>query len=447
MKRKRAEDWRHPFGIEPFGNSLGLEAVASRREKGFGRLGVFSDEILATIFGGLSAKDLCVSVATASKVMYALAYHEDFWRVLVLKHFDRENFQPQLTWRQTYLQRPSTPLRIDGFYSDLFYQSHYCATRPIEQSWLERENVDRVGGLTLEEFQTRYEVPNVPVILTDQMKQWPAISKWTDEYLKKQGGDSLFTAGGYQMTLDTYYKYAQHLRDDQPLYVFDKTFAQRLPILAHDYSVPKYFQQDLFQELGEEIRPDYRWLIIGPSRSGSSFHVDPNATSAWNAVIRGKKKWILIPPEYQPPGVFSSVDQSHVSTSVSLIEWFSNFYTEIQRQKIPVKECVVKQGEIMFVPNGWWHLVLNIEDSVAITQNYVSSANLINVLRFLRDKSDQVSGCREEYDVYSVFVDKLQQSQPQVVEKAMGEMKKQDTNGTWKNLMTTESSSFEFKFF
>jgi hypothetical protein len=35
-----------------------------------------------------------------------------------------------------------------------------------------------------------------------------------------------------------------------------------------------------------EGRPDYRWLIMGPARSGSSFHVDPNCNFAWNATIQ-----------------------------------------------------------------------------------------------------------------------------------------------------------------
>lgn len=66
--------------------------------------------------------------------------------------------------------------------------------------------------------------------------------------------------------------------------------------------VPEVFREDLFAVLGERARPDYRWLIMGPQRSGSSFHKDPNATSAWNAVVRGSKKWILFPPHIQPPG-------------------------------------------------------------------------------------------------------------------------------------------------
>ena len=69
------------------------------------------------------------------------------------------------------------------------------------------------------------------------------------------------------------------------------------------WQVPSLFQDDLFFVLDNESRPDFRWLIMGPARSGSSFHKDPNATSAWNAVIKGSKKWILFPPNTTPPGL------------------------------------------------------------------------------------------------------------------------------------------------
>lgn len=44
----------------------------------------------------------------------------------------------------------------------------------------------------------------------------------------------------------------------QPLYLFDKKFCKRAPQLAKDFSVPPYFQDDLFSVLGEDKRPDYR---------------------------------------------------------------------------------------------------------------------------------------------------------------------------------------------
>lgn len=34
-------------------------------------------------------------------------------------------------------------------------------------------------------------------------------------------------------------------------------------------------------------RPNRRWLVLGPARSGASWHVDPSATSAWNTLLAG----------------------------------------------------------------------------------------------------------------------------------------------------------------
>lgn len=127
---------------------------------------------------------------------------------------------------------------------------------------------------------------------------------------------------------------------------------------------------------------------------------------------------ILYPPGCVPPGVHPSPDGADVATPLSLVEWFLNFYDAIKTSKVKPIECVVNAGEMIFVPSGWWHLAINLEESLAVTQNYVSSANLAKVLKFLRPgRSDLVSGCsmEERSNLHERFTSQLQVLRPEVM--------------------------------
>jgi len=65
-------------------------------------------------------------------------------------------------------------------------------------------------------------------------------------------------------------------------------------------------------------------------------------------------------------GVMASEDGADVATSVSLVEWFLNFYEETQEGRVKPQECVVKAGEVLFVPRGWWHMALNLEVRILV---------------------------------------------------------------------------------
>lgn len=416
----------HPYGIRPFGNSF--SAIYDARTS-MGHFNILNDEVLLLVLSNLGA-EACSRLACASRGFLGYSYEEGNWRQFCIERFGGA-FSFKINWRNTFKYKISredyvrdTPLDCN-IYSDLLFTSWRCATVDLQElTNPTQENIERRSGLSIQQFIDEY-AGKKPVILTDIIDSWPA-RKWDFEYLLKREG--LFRAEAVDMTFTDYYAYMQQCQEEAPLYLFDKKQALASD-MAQDFTIPSYFSQDLFSVL--ENRPDYRWLIVGPERSGSSWHIDPNATCAWNAVIKGKKKWIL--SKSVPDGVYPSHDLSEVTSPVSLVEWYLNHYSAHSG----MIEAVCKEGELLYIPSSWWHSVINLEPSIALTQNLVDRSNLKNVLKFLRTKSEQVSGYNG--DLFADFMSGLKEKKPDLV--YLSEEKKTQWEG-----LTESKSLFKFSF-
>ena len=150
-------------------------------------------------------------------------------------------------------------------------------------------------------------------------------------------------------------------------------------------------------------------------------------SSAWNAVVRGSKYWIMFPTspsQPPPPGVFVSEDQSEVTSPLSIAEWLLGFHTQA-RATPGCAEGICEEGEVLHVPSGWWHLVVNLSPCIAVTQNFVPEAHLANVLDFMKTKPDQVSGFHQDVsNAYGLFVEKMRELYPEALDKALGKVER-----------------------
>jgi len=122
----------------------------------------------------------------------------------------------------------------------------------------------------------------------------------------------------------------------------------------------------------------------------------------------------MFPSSVLPPGVFVSEDQSEVTSPLSIAEWLLSFHTQA-RQVPGCLEGICREGEVIHVPSQWWHLVINLESTIALTENFVPKAHLRTTLRFLKQRADQVSGFRDGVkDVYGLFMRRLNAAYPEL---------------------------------
>ncbi|KAI8826462.1 hypothetical protein BJ741DRAFT_571205 [Chytriomyces cf. hyalinus JEL632] len=275
-----------------------------------------------------------------------------------------------------------------------------------------RIDVDQVSYA---DFVVRFERDGVPAVLTGVVRDWDAQREWTPQRLLERFHGEKFKIGEDDDGDPVYvqFSYFMHYclsggaaRDDSPLYIFDPNFGDRkrsntapTPLsptdtfppskptceMLLDYKIPRYFRDDLFQYTGSR-RPPHRWVVIGPERSGTGIHVDPLGTSAWNTLVFGHKRWALFPPTVPKHLVTMRGMPDHEAAT-----WFVMVYPRLHdsstidasgktlAERLGIIDIIQRPGETVFVPGGWHHLVINLDFTVGVTQNFCSVPNWENV--------------------------------------------------------------------
>jgi hypothetical protein len=481
------------------------------REKSLGDFSKLSDEVLLNHVLSEHVDDAktLMRFALASKMCFEFAAFDSLWKKLYLQKYglERADFSACGSWKALYQKEEEetnrskntnkkTPMgekkkvrrekALRRLYSDALYLPKRINNIEIKQTWVERFTVPEIDcrdeddeddersetstSKSIERaFREDFEKNNRPVVLRGLAKKWKAIEKWkTNEALLKEYGEETFLVGGYRTCLKNYVSYClrENDTDDNKLLLFDpkakeEMWTENTGVFEEGSLFHNIFTRDgdYFKVLGEEKRPHYKWVIFGPNRSGSTFHVDPNGTSAWNAVIRGRKKWILFPQDEVPPGVFPSEDNANVVCPLTPLEWYENFYDACmyenddydgeERKAHHFQETICEPGDVIFVPSQWWHCVVNLPPSeedhnqdedknvhLALTANFVSRSNMPTVLKILDSKnSNLVSGYDDKAQRHSLgeaFEARMREMYPKILADARQRAIKMDDDAAAK---------------
>jgi histone arginine demethylase JMJD6 len=238
-----------------------------------------------------------------------------------------------------------------------------------------RRQADRRRNLTRDDFMREYALPAIPVVLEGAASEWPAIRKWNDDFFLRNYGALDVTVSRVRdkrdrkrMRLDEYLGYMRGDAGNDPYYLASWVFDKDCPELLEDYENPPSFDR-WEQHLPAQVRPQWRWLFMGPVGSGSPLHVDTFHSSAWNAVITGKKRWLFYHPNETAFLYQGKVDVFHPDP-----QQFPRF------ARAEGVECTQYPGDVVFTPSGWWHQVYNEEPGISITENFIDAANCENVM-------------------------------------------------------------------
>jgi hypothetical protein len=245
--------------------------------------------------------------------------------------------------------------------------------------------IPRVASISKSSFLNDFIAANRPVIVTDALSNWPAIQKWSFEYLARAVGhfevqifDDLFGLIGIK-TLEDFVRASDasgskpgvrpYLRAYAKFKNIDFAWADDLFVaLREDWDCPYFFPDSSFafphvpssKTATPVLDPfPYKGLFMSPEGGRTRLHKDPMQSDAILCQVSGRKRVKLFDP---------LLDGSILKTrGPDKTEGADRVLQAIP----PTCDDTLEGGEVLFIPGGWWHDVMTLERSISITWNFI----------------------------------------------------------------------------
>jgi hypothetical protein len=234
--------------------------------------------------------------------------------------------------------------------------------------------IERVSGLSRDAFLSRFYALNRPVILQGEMADWPALTRWTPEYLQAAIGARPVEYQGGRLLDRQFEMHKDAHRREAPFDFFLDQILQ--PGAANDAYITAY-NSERNASAFSALHPDQRFLEkfldrgaaaphgmmwIGPGGTVTSLHHD--LTNNFIAQVVGRKRIKLAPAA----DVGKLYNHRHVFSEITDLEDPSVDLSRYPRlAALRIYDVLLQPGEILFVPLGWWHQVKALEFSITIT--------------------------------------------------------------------------------
>lgn len=231
------------------------------------------------------------------------------------------------------------------------------------------DQIEETGPLTGEAFLERFYSASRPVVMRGAIADWPALDKWTPDYLKQRVGSAeIEVQGGRTGAPDFELHKDNHKRSmafDRFIdHIVETPSGNDLYLTAYNSAANRNALAVLDSDMGRIdsiLTGEPGMLWIGPGGTFTPLHFD--LTNNLLAQVVGTKHLVLLPPSETGKlannrHVFSDV---HDITDPSFLALYPD--AETARQF----EVTLNAGDLLYIPVGWWHQVAAEDFSVMLT--------------------------------------------------------------------------------